>query len=265
MVELKCPASQQLNLEGEPTFKTTLGGRRIAFPTPGPAHRAWQNQLSDASDPQQIGAVMAFINGEWGPGPFVYVSADAPMVNVLSPAVASCAPSSVDPSKGPSNLPAGPLNTPDGWAGRSIMSSNPTQLMRFGEELMPVIPGTQVTGSAYLRGDGASLRIYFFDAQGNEVGQYAVGAARGVAADVTRVWTTATVPAGAVSCRLRSMFAAVGTRPALTWSDALLPWGDGQGCQKAVIHGASRNLVMASRDPRGGRYSNLSFTITDVG
>lgn len=208
---------------------------------------------------------MAFINGEWGPGPFVYVSADAPVVNMLTPAVASCDPLSIDSSAGPTNMPAGPLETPDGWAGRSIISSNPNQLMRFGEEFTPVIAGTQVTGSAYLRGEGASLRIYFFDSHGAEVGQYAVGSSRGLAAEVTRVWTTATVPVGAVSCRLRSMFATVGARPALTWSGSLLPWGDGQGCHKAVIHSASRSLVLASREPSGGRYSNLSFTVSEVG
>lgn len=261
MIELKCPASQQLSADGEPSFQTTLGGRRIAQLPTGARRRAWQCQLSDASTPQEVGAVMGFINGEWGTGPFVFVSADAPVVNLLSPGSASCAPGSFAASGVGTAIPGGPLRTPDGWAGRSVLNSgsSPSWI-----EQVPVLPGVPVTASVYAHGIGGTLRLAWRDAAGAEVGAAASPAL--VNGLVARLHVTATPPANAVTCQL-SLGAAVlqAARPAATWSDSPLEWGDGQGCPKVIIHGASRDLVMASRDPRGGRYSNLSFTVTEVG
>lgn len=264
MVELKCPASQQLAADGEPSFKTTLEGRRIAQVPPSRGRRAWQNQLSDASTPDQVGAVMSFINREWGPGPFVFVSADAPVTNMLTPAAASCDPSEVSVSGGASVLATPPMLTPDGWAGRSFMK-NAAGLLFHGLGFVPVLPGVGVTASAYVLGAGGAVRIAWYDAAGAGVGSV-TSTVVSTAGQVVRSFVSAVPPAGAVSCRVSVNAAATQTcRPALTWSDTLLPWADGQGCLKAVIHGASRNLIMASRDPRGGRYSNLSFTVSEVG
>lgn len=261
MIELKCPSTQSLGLEDRVSFGTTLGGRKVGQVQPGIPKRVWQNQLSDASTPDQIGAVMAFINGEWGIGPFVFVSADAPVTNMLSPAVASC-----DPKAGlaATNAADGPMSIPGGWAGRSIRNSNPSLDLWFGLEDTPVIPGVQVTASAYVLGAGAAVRVYWLDATGASLGS-ATSTVVATAGAAVRSWITADPPAGSASCRVRAINATQGSRPALTWSDALLQWADGQGCPKAIIHGASRNLIMASRDPRGGRYSNLSFTATEVG
>lgn len=262
MVGLKCPSSQQLTSEGEPSFEYSLEGRRLAQVAPSIGRRAWQCQLSDASTPDQVGAVMAFINREWGNGPFNFVSADAPVTNMLSPAASASDPT---PIAGAIFLPGGPVQLPDGaWSGRSILNTDPAQILPFGLDFVPVVSGQAVTASAYVRGANAGVRIYFYDAVGAILGQY-TSPMRATTSTLVRCAITVVPPAGAVSCRAFGYEASQATRPAVTWTDEMLAWADGQGCPKAVIHGASRNLVMASRGSRGGRYSNLSFTVSEVG
>lgn len=262
MIGIKCPSSQQLTSEGEPSFEYSLEGRRLAQVAPSIGRRAWQCQLSDASTPDQVGAIMAFINREWGNGPFNFVSADAPVTNMLSPAASTTDSSWIQSSV---LMGGGPMLLPDGtWAGRSIVNSDPAQLLIFSPEHVPVIPGQAVTGSAFLRGAGAVARMYFYDAEGLQISNHA-STVTATAATTVRSWVTATAPASAATCRVFGHSASQGARPAITWSDSMLDWADGQGCAKAVVHGPSRNLVMASRDPRGGRYSNLSFTVSEVG
>lgn len=262
MVGLKCPSSQQLTSEGEPSFEYSLEGRRLAQVAPSIGRRAWQCQLSDASTPDQVGAVMAFINREWGNGPFSFVSADAPVTNMVSPAASSCDPELI---LGSVLLAGGPMPLLDGsWAGRSIINSDPAQLLAFSPEHVPAIPGQAVTGSAFLRGAGAVARMYFYDAAGIPISNYA-STVSATASTTVRSWVTAVAPSNAVTCRVFGHSASQGARPAITWTDTLVDWADGQGCAKAIIHSPSRTLIMASRDPRGGRYSNLSFTVSEVG
>lgn len=269
MVGLKCPASQQVAVDERVTFESTLGGRKVGQIAPGNPKRVWQNQLSDASTPAQVGAVMAFINGEWGNGPFIYVSADAPGSNLLTPAVASCGPG----ERAALNVTAsGPMLTPDGWAGRSYMPPTGANLFFGAQEAgaivpgqrVPVIPGDMVTGSAYVLGAGAHCRVLFYDAADTFISQFN-STVLATAGAVVRSWVAALAPANAVAVRVLAVSSTQATRPAVTWSAGLLEWGAGQGCMKAVPHGASSDLIMASRDPRGGRYSNLGFTITEVG
>ena len=114
-------------------------------------------------------------------------------------------------------------------------------------------------------GEGGAAGLAWYNTDGAYM---AASMSSVLSADGTTVRShvTALPPAGAVSCRpLANANAKQACRPAITWTDQAFDWADGQGCPKAVIHGVSRDLVMASRDPRGGRYSNLSFTITEVG
>ncbi|WP_372699425.1 hypothetical protein [Arthrobacter sp. JSM 101049] len=262
LVELKCPAQQQVAAEDRFSFQTTLEGRVKAQVRPV-GRRTWQVGTSDATTPAQQGAIMSFLNGEWGPGPFVFVSADAPVTNMLSPDAASCAPGAFTAGPGTAVGEAGPLLTPDGWAGRSY-SNNGAGAIFHGSEQVPVIPGSKATASAYVLGAGAFVRIAWYDAAGNGLGT-ASSTITATAGTVVQSWITATAPAGAASAFVCSVNATASALPALTWTDTLFPRSDGQGCPKAVVHGASRNLVLASREARGGRYSNISFTVQEVG
>lgn len=266
MVALKCPATQQQSLGDRFSFEPTLEGRIKAQALPA-QRRSWALATSDATTPAQQATLLSFINGEWGPGPFVFVSTDAPTENLLSPAAAACR------EFGPavSNVrPGGPvLLGPEDWAGSSVAShdiTNPTngREIILGTDYVPVLQGQQVTASAWVRGAAAKVRLYWYDATLGSPIASAVSVMTGTTG-WSRVWVTGVPPANAVACRMSSFEAEQATRPAITWTDQPFEWAAGGGCSKAVIHGASKNLVMASRDPRGGRYANLSYTITEVG
>jgi hypothetical protein len=113
-------------------------------------------------------------------------------------------------------------------------------------------------------GAGAAVRLSWFDGNGLFIST-TTGVAVGSAGTVARATVTATPPPNAGSCQLAALNTVQAARPALTWTDRAYDWADGQGCPQAVIHAPSRSLVMASTDPRGGRYSNISYTVQEVG
>lgn len=269
LVELKCPASQQVTPEERYTFQTTLEGRQKARVRPA-GRRVWSLATSDATDPKAQGALLSFANGEWGPGPFVFVSADAPVTNLFSPDAAACRR-----SENPSVIigDGGPMQLPDGWSGGSYLSPQPSLRMFFGVkennltepgQRLPILPGQPVTGGAYVLGAGAYAEVVFYDAADQSI-QSVPSPLRATAGTSVRSLVTATPPPGAISCRVIARDTVQGSRPSLTWTDRPFDWAAGEGCPKAVIHGMSKSLVMASRDPRGGRYANLSFMVTEVG
>lgn len=259
MVELKCPADQRLSGEDRFTFERTLEGKVKAQVNPL-SRRTWNAGVATAT-PADVGALAAFALGEWGNGPFVWVSADAGVTNMLTPEQSSCDPSTVATT---GVTVAGPLLTADGWAGRSFTNAAPATPFYFGTQVAPVIPGQSVTASAYLVGAGAAVIVRWLDSSGVFISGV-TGAAQGVAGSATRCWVTATPPANAASANMQAVNASQGARPALTWTDQLLGWADGQGCPKAVVHGLSRQLLLALKNPKFGRYTDLSFTITEVG
>lgn len=260
MVEIKCPASQQVNTADGFTFEETLEGRVKAQARPI-QRRTWSLETSDATTPTDHAAVQGFVAGAWGPGPFVYVSADAPVTNMLSPAAAACMPGTTDfdPS------PGGPADlTADGWEGRSWLSIGEGLSFVLGTDFIPVLPGVAVTGSAWVAGPVARLRLRWYDATGAILTSTASGdSASGPL--FKRVTITGTPPPGAAATRLVAVDVDRVARPALTWTGEVFPWAAGEGCPKAVIHAASKQLIMASRDLRGGRYASAAYTITEVG
>lgn len=258
MIELKCPASQRVSVPGQPTFKTTLGGRVVAELPQRSDRRVWDLQTSDATTPDQISALMSFAGGAWGPGPFWFVPADAPFTNLLTPAASSCDPTVMVMSSGATLLGSPPLLTPDGWAARSVWKST-TNGALLGEPV-PVTPGQKVTASAYAAGAAGYVSLVFLNAAGSVVAQHNSAV---VSTVISRRSVTVTAPALAISARVTvSASVTQVANPAITWTDAVQPFSDGQGCPKAVLHGASRDLVLTGA---GRTYSNLSFAVTEVG
>lgn len=261
MVELKCPATQQVSTADGFTFEETLEGRVKAQARPF-QRRTWSLGTSDATTPAQQATLLGFVAGEWGPGPFVFVSADAPVTNMLSPAAANC----LETLTSANVIAGGPVNLgSEGWAGSSWSTVNPAVGgIYYGTSYVPVAPGRRVTGAAYVMGAGASVQLYWYDSSNTFISA-SVSAPEGVAGTMKRISVSGLPPAGAASCRLVSVSASQGARPAITWTSEVFPWAAGEGCPKAVVHGASKSLVLASRDLRGGRYANLSYTVTEVG
>lgn len=265
MVALKCPAQQQVSADDRYVFDTTLEGKRKAHVRPV-GRRTWSLQTSEATTPADQAAILSFVEGQWGAGPFYFVSADAPVTNLLTPAASLCQ------EWGPkvSNLrDGGPVDLgSEGWSGASITSDAPTvfgngQEIILGLDPVPVRAGDTITASVWARRSGGSgrLRVYWYGP--NSLVPISVTTSATVAGDQwTRLEVSATAPAGAVGCRLIGYELSQVTRPAVTWGSGVLPWAVGEGCPRAVLHAASRSLVMAVR---GSTYASVGYTITEVG
>lgn len=256
MIPIYSTPSAQIETEERFNFKRTIEGRRKAEVIPG-GRRAWSLNAQFA-DPAESAILQEFANGSWGRGPFWFLSADAPHTNLLTPGASTCDPADVSMSSGATLLGSPPLLTPDGWASRSVWKD--TVNGAFFGEAVPVLSGRRVTGSAYVAGSGGFVRLVFLNASGGVVSQVDSAAATPT---VARRSVTALPPVGAVSARLTvTASVTAAARPAITWTDSIQPYGDGQGCSKAVVHGVSRDQVLAVP---GHTFSNLSFTVTEVG
>jgi len=260
MIGIKCPASQNVEHEERYTFRTTLEGRRKAQPRPI-GRRTWSLQTSDATTPAQVATLMQFAQGAWGPGPFIFVSVDAQCTNILTPEAADCRAGEYILAPGAEVLGTTTMATPDRILPASYLKTK-TERLYFGAARYPVIPGIPVTAAAYVRGAGAYVSVYWYD-ENNAFISSVDSQVRPVGSEAVRSWVTATPPANAVSMRFSmSREATQGGGPSLTWTDKLMPYADGQGCFKTVVHSVSRGLVLAVP---GATYSNLSFTVTEVG
>lgn len=261
IVGIKCPSSQSVEPASRYVFEPTLEGKIKGQARPV-GRRTWNLELSSATSPSEHSALSAFANGEWGIGPFIFVPVDAPHTNLLTPQASSCAETTFATAK-----PGGPVNLgADGWAGASLTTptADPNG-MYFGNstELIPVLPGQPVTGSAWVQGAGARVRLNWYDMNGNYLSSF-VASSNTATSTMARIHVIGTPPAGAAACRLLIVGPAGmrAARPAVTWSNGLQPWADGQGCKKAVVSAFSRDQVLAVV---GSTYSNVSFTVTEVG
>lgn len=261
LVPIKCPVSQRETTTERYSFSTTLGGEVKAQVGPV-GKRTWDISTGALTTPPDVGALKDFMNGAWGVGPFTFIAPDAPVVNMLTPKAASCDPSTLVRGGGTTVLGAPPMHLGvDGIAGRSVWTDG-GGTMQLGPPV-PVLPGQQATASAWILGAG-SVRISFLNASGAEVSSAISQHAE--YADPTRVAVTHTAPQSAVAARiLITEGVTQAARPAITWTNQPYEWGDGQGCQKAVIHSTTRDLTKAWDDPRTGRWSDLSFTVQEVG
>lgn len=260
MIGIKCPASQNVQSEERYTPSVTLEGRRKAQVRPV-GRRTWSLQTSDATTPAEHSLLSQFANGAWGNGPFRFISADASVTNLLTPAAADSMPGEYVLTSGLTITEGAPMLTPDGWASRSFIKSTNNGLF-FGKDMLPVLPGVPVTVSAYVRGSGGAVNLVWYNSAGSQISVHYGGVTAG-ATNVVRSWLTETPPSNAVSFRFQANGKTEQVcRPAATWSDKLLPYGDGQGCVKAVVSSMSRDQVLAVP---GSTYSNVSFTVMEVG
>ena len=254
LIEIKCPTSLQDSRSGGFTFATTLEGKVKAQALPG-GRRVWDVELGQLTTPDDLQRLEQFAQGAWGAGPFVFVPADAPVTNVLPPRVASLDPAVLSAA----TAPDGPLLTPEGWAARSV--SRTQTIGYFGTAHSPVVSGQPVTGAAYVLGADGGVRLYWYDRDGAQI-SWNTSPVRSTASEVVRSHVTALPPEGAVSCRLSFVFGAQAAWPTITWTDRLMPVSPGHGCDRAVVHGVSKDVVRATETQQ--LYS-AGFTVTEVG
>ena len=261
MVPIKCPASQQVVSAERYSFATTLGGAVKAQAGPV-GKRSWKVGLGSLSTPSDVGAIMDFANGVWGPGPFWFVPTDGPVVNMLTPKAAACHRAEITLRGGAEILGTPPMILGGGEFAAQSVWTNGVGTAQLGNPV-PVHPGEPVTASAWVVGSG-SVRVEFLSSADIITG---FGDSTLVeTSTVRRASVTRVAPPGSVAARVQITAGITqATRPALTWTPEVYEWGDGQGCEKAILHNVDRDLTKAWRDPRTGRWSDVSFTVQEIG
>jgi hypothetical protein len=250
------------------SYRTTLGGVRKAQLGPR-AHRQLEVQHG-AVRPAELAALAALVGGEFGPGPFWYVDPWAEVTNLLAPAASLLEPGTWNSEEGTA-VSAGPHPLEGGGVvGRSVVPGSLTDLIRIpyrngSLDRLPVIPGRVVTASIHATGAVGEvlLRIHWLNVAGGSVGlSIAYHAVPG--SDLHRIAVSGTVPPGAVAMYVSVLGATRIARPAVTWSEGVLPWFPGQGLPRAVISGLDQEAILAAAETDGQIMAG-SFTVMEVG
>lgn len=260
LVPVRCPSSQTESRTGGYTFMETVEGRVKAQRLQG-GRRTWDVGFGDLTTPTELSKLRMFARGDWGPGPFVFVSAEAQNTNMLTPWTAA-----VDPGLDRSaylSVVDSPVEVESGiWFPRHLINSNTGFRSSFSsDEMTPVLSGVSVTASAWVQGDGARVRIRFRNTDGTQVGAVS-STVMGDTLSWVRSWVTATPPVGAAYAQIVMVQTTRATGPALTWTDSLVEWSEGQGCAKAVVDQVNTGLVFTAPSRT---YSNASFVVKEVG
>lgn len=257
MIPIYSTPSAQLETEERYSFSTTLEGRRKAQARPI-GRRTWGLNAKFA-DPSEHSLLSQFANGAWGPGPFIFVSADALVSNMLTPEAASCHPDSNSAVWVSGN---GPVELPEvGWVPRSFIG-NGTGPILFGSDFTPVRHGVRYSVSAFVFGEGSAVRANFYDDNGSLMGGE-TSTVTGNNSGFVRSHISIVPGAGVAGIVVSAVNAAITACPQISEGPGSpLSWSEGQGCAKAVVHGVSRDQVLAVP---GNTFSNVSFTVSEVG
>ena len=258
-VGLKCAAQQGVSIAARHTFSTTLEGSVRAQSRPV-GMRVWNLSTSQATTASDHATLADFASGAWGPGPFYFVPADGVMGNALTPGASSGVVGEWVTASGALVADAGPVTIGDYTAPRSAAPAG-GEVAYYGKSIIPAPPFT-ITASLNVLGVGARCRIAWY----NSAGKFLSSSSSAITSDGTwvRSWVSAKAPAGAAGFRVASSETTDrAVLPAVSFTDGLMPWADGRGAAKAVLHDASSEMVYA--DSRSGVYSSLGYSITEVG
>ena len=258
LVRLDCASTEQLSrpdryvLQGDAT-----GGVRAQLRPRAP--RTWGINV-DALEDRDLAALEGFVEGEWGAGPWQWVSITAQHGNLLTPAESLCLTAS------PLGLQAGAMQCADGtWAGRSLAPTYAGSGWGALWDSIPVIPGRPVTFSADVSGDGVNapqIAAAFYTAAGSAIGSATYSVA-GEARGPQRAAVSAVAPEGAAEVRVgaRPSVSRL-TRPQVTWGSEPTDWTTGKGCRSAVPMGLSSALLWS---PGPGRsLTDMTVTIQEL-
>lgn len=250
-------ASLSNSAERPTSYQTTLGGNRYAQVGPR-VHRQW-SVSTEGARPDEVAQLQAFVEGEFGLGPWWWVDSWAHHHNILPPHIASLE----QPWR--NTVHGGPVRLSDGsWAGRSLISSADTTIDEIPNRafVLPVVPGIPVTASAWLTSTSQTVRIQVRDSNEDVL----ASASTTVPADgLRRVSTTITaVPNGAYDMVVRFPGTGRIVRPAVSWTARATPYGPGGGCESAHISTLSRDPIHESM-AGSSRLTDSGFTIVEVG
>lgn len=239
------------------TFGRAASGRRFAYVPGTRPSREWRVDIPYLT-PEQVGDLQALM---YEPLPeYMWLSVEAATSNALTPEASL---------GGTANQRGGLFPRSDG----RVMPVSIANYKAATEDApvvvgaAPVIPGSVVTGSAWMAGRlGPYLLLQWLNSDGGVISSTS-SPRLATSLDVARRATlTATVPAGAVAVNVAPMAAEYYGQCALSWTPQPVEWGLGGLCLKAVPNGLSESIRRArpDADPMG-RLRDISFTVTEVG
>ena len=223
-------------------------GRRWAFVSAPAAARRREWTLDMTGTQREMHPVLQLAAGYFGDGPWWFVTDEAAMTNVLTPAQSML--------QGVAN--AGAVETVDGVSAVSVVGGGQVTLA----ERVPAIPGEPVTVSV----DAAGATVLTVQPV-NSAG-VAVGPAKTARADgelMQRVHATIlALPAGAHAVTITARGYTTLACPQMVWAEEPAAWDVGQGSDSVIIEESSSThtgFEFYTRD----WWRNASMTIKEVG
>lgn len=261
LVRVECPSVQSKDSQRPARYLNTIGGTTFAQVGPR-SHRSWDVRLPRISTPAEVATWQAFVEGEFGYGPWWFIPEMAATTNVISPRGSVL--DATLPLQSGTSLAGPPLVLPDGRrSGRSLLleSTSMTAVLPWvgGYEYTPVISGFPVSASVWVRGPEPRLRLRFYDEGFSIVSTISVS---GVAGSGVLSLSGVMVPSGAVSALLLVDGAQFVARPAITWTEDVRSWSVGAGAPKVHIAGISEDVTLAVP---GREMVGASLTVREVG
>lgn len=252
--------------------KTSMGGGVRARVSRVRPLRSWSLQIPDAHA-DEVAHLRSLATSTLGP--YQLVTAHAQVSNVLTPERAEMM-SLITPSAGLGLAGGWPIASESGGGWTTSGRVNPAAnggaqgVVRVGPAPTPPWhTGRKVTVSALLgtsRAGGAYVVLDWLDAAGAQIGTGVAGNAVTGMDALRRSTVTAVPPWGAVACRIGIVYAEVISRPQVTWTDAPVEeWSPGEGADRVVVTGSSRQTSMAVPDNYALRRSTHSFTLLETG
>lgn len=262
LIEFKCPSAVESSSEDPHVYFRPLGGD-VATTTlgGGTRPRVWDVRVSTAH-PAAVAALESLADGQFGPGPFVFVPPGAETVNLLGKrdALSMGTPWSTFVADRPGAIV---INTTEGPSGAGYAAQGDTPgTTGLGDA--PVIPGLPVTGKAWtqpLVGTTATLQLRFRDADANTVGWSPVVSTTDSTG--TFLHSTATAPAGAAYATLVASAALI-TRPSITWTPEPRTWAPSKASSNVVVSPLSAVAVRATGQINAEQINDHAFTVTEL-
>lgn len=239
--------------------RTTLGGNRVAFRS-ARSHREWDLQATEIDQEEAVGIETLVLDG-LGPGPHRLIDPHAQVTNVITPERSLVGRSAALDGVIGSAVDSSPVRLPGGAIVPSLSSGGGSVTLMTRA---PVMPGKSATASVHVS-PGASVKIKVAGRDGVFLRDLATVNATG-SDDISRVGYTYKVVA---SDAWYLFFEVTGaTRiaaPAVTWTDEILPWSVGQGCDSVVITKWDKDYSNAAPQSGARRDVNISVTAMEVG
>lgn len=234
--------------------------------------RSWSLQIPNAHA-DEVRHLRSLITSTLGS--YQLITSHAQVSNVLTPERAEMM-SLITPSAGLGLAGGWPIAPESGGGWTTGTRVNPAAnggaqgIVRVGPApVPPVWTGRPVTVSMMLatqRLAGCYIILDWLDAAGAQVGSGIVGNTVTGMDALRRSTVTAVPPWGAVSCRIGAAYAEVISQPQVTWTDAPIEeWSPGEGADRVVVTGSSRQTDMAVPDDYALRRSTHSFTLLETG